>query len=28
MFQDIKRGLLFTLVTMVLFGGAYHGRSG
>ena len=25
MIQDIKRGLLFTIVTMVLFGGAYHG---
>jgi K+-transporting ATPase ATPase C chain len=25
MVQDIKRGLLFTLVTMALFGGVYHG---
>jgi K+-transporting ATPase ATPase C chain len=25
MVQDIKRGVLFTLVTMVLLGGAYHG---
>ncbi len=25
MLQDIKRGLLFTLVTVVLFGFAYHG---
>jgi potassium-transporting ATPase KdpC subunit len=25
MIKEIKQGLLFTLVTMVLFGGAYHG---
>jgi K+-transporting ATPase ATPase C chain len=24
MFNEVKRGILFTIVTMVLFGGAYH----